>query len=188
MDWQIVAAIGELLGAAGVIASLVYLAGQVRSNAAQVREAAVQTRHSAAQSIVNGFNEHLAELSEPEKARFFFPGLTNGLSHYPSYSDVAAFSATMFTFTRRYEELFHYQRDGAIDRWVWEGADRMMSDILVNPGAREWWEVRGDWFSEEFREHVAAIMNRERERLEDHYSTDVRESWSGDDQAGAGAT
>ena len=39
MNWEAIAAVAELLGALGVIASLVYLAGQVRSNASRARQA-----------------------------------------------------------------------------------------------------------------------------------------------------
>jgi hypothetical protein len=177
MDWQIVAAIGEILGAAGVIASLVYLAGQVRSNAAQVKEAAAQTRQAAAQSIISGFNDSLAELADPDQAEFFFPGLQNGLKTYPSYAAAAAFSARMFTFTRRYEELYHYHRAGAIDDWVWHGIDRMMTDILKNPGASEWWSVRSDWFSDDFREMVTKSISGSTQRLESDYATQLGVEW-----------
>jgi hypothetical protein len=50
MNWEAIAAIAELLGALGVIASLVYLAGQVRSSANQARQTAIQ-------SVVNQMNK-----------------------------------------------------------------------------------------------------------------------------------
>lgn len=50
MTWEALAAVGELLGAIGVIASLVYLAGQVRSSGYQSRQAAIQ-------SVVNKMND-----------------------------------------------------------------------------------------------------------------------------------
>ena len=37
MNWDAIGAIAELLGAVGVIASLVYLAGQIRQNSRLVR-------------------------------------------------------------------------------------------------------------------------------------------------------
>jgi len=40
MDWQAIGAVGEMLGAAAVVASLVYLARQVRSSAAVIRATA----------------------------------------------------------------------------------------------------------------------------------------------------
>ena len=42
MNWDALGAIAELLGAAGVIASLLYLAVQVRQNTRQTRLAAQQ--------------------------------------------------------------------------------------------------------------------------------------------------
>ena len=177
MDWQIAAAVGELLGAAGVIASLVYLAGQVRNNAAQ-------TRQAAAQSIISGFNAQLALLGDPENAEFFFRGLINGLKAYSSYSDTAAFSARMFTITRSYEELYYYRRAGAIDDWVWLGISRMMSDILSNPGAVEWWQVRSDWFSDDFREMVDASTADTPQRLATDYATRLGVTWREEPEMG----
>ena len=176
MDWQIAAAVGELLGAGGVIASLVYLAGQVRNNAAH-------TRQAAAQSIISGFNDALADLADPTNAEFFFGGLLNGLKSYSSYTDAAAFSARMFTITRHYEELYHYRLAGAIDDWVWLGLNRMMSDILSNPGAVEWWHVRSDWFSDEFRQMVDESTAESPHRLASDYASRIGVTWADQSEA-----
>ncbi len=48
MNWEAIGAIGELLGAAGVIATLGYLAFQIRQNTRQLAQEAQRTR---AQSV-----------------------------------------------------------------------------------------------------------------------------------------
>ena len=45
MNWDAIGAIAELLGAIGVIASLVYLAGQIRQSREQMRAATYQQLH-----------------------------------------------------------------------------------------------------------------------------------------------
>ena len=42
MNWEAIGAIAETLGAIGVIASLVYLAGQIRQNTRSIRGATYQ--------------------------------------------------------------------------------------------------------------------------------------------------
>jgi hypothetical protein len=51
MNWEAVAAIGELLGATGVIVSLLYLAVQVRQNTRQTRLAAQQAVSRSSESL-----------------------------------------------------------------------------------------------------------------------------------------
>ena len=59
MTWDAIAATAELLAALGVIASLVYLAGQVRGSLNQARQAAIQ-------SLVNQMNNVWTRLSADE--------------------------------------------------------------------------------------------------------------------------
>lgn len=59
MNWDAIGAIAEVLGAVGVIASLVYLAGQVRSSGNQAKAAADQSRQAAVQSVVNKMNDSM---------------------------------------------------------------------------------------------------------------------------------
>ena len=62
MNWEAVGAIGEILGAAGVIVTLGYLAAQIRANTRQSRAAMTQ-------SIVDGVNGvHNAVMVNPQLA------------------------------------------------------------------------------------------------------------------------
>jgi crotonobetainyl-CoA:carnitine CoA-transferase CaiB-like acyl-CoA transferase len=63
MSWNAIAAVAELLGAAGVIASLVYLASQVRSSGYQARQAAIQ-------SVVNKMNDVWNTMAAANTAAF----------------------------------------------------------------------------------------------------------------------
>ena len=43
MNWEAIGAIGEILGAAGVIITLIYLSGQIRQNNRQIKGEAIGT-------------------------------------------------------------------------------------------------------------------------------------------------
>ncbi len=43
MNWEAISAIGELLGALGVLASLIYLAVQIRDNTRSIQAASLQS-------------------------------------------------------------------------------------------------------------------------------------------------
>ena len=83
MDWEAIGAIAEALAAVGVIATLVYLARQIRTNTNAVQSAAAQSVHEnfavwyrmlaseaeLSRIITNGLRDYAA-LSEGDKARF----------------------------------------------------------------------------------------------------------------------
>jgi hypothetical protein len=56
MNWDALGAIGEIIGAAGVIVSLLYLASQVRNNSRQLR-------HSSAQAVLDKLNGLIGQLA-----------------------------------------------------------------------------------------------------------------------------
>lgn len=156
MNWEATAAIAELLGALGVIASLIYLASQVRSSGTQARQAAIQ-------SVVNKMNtiyDHQA--ANPDHASLWVRG-SRGLAHLQDEAERVQFSAFLCSIFKPYEEIFHYHRAGMADDWTRESIDPVCHALMSTPGFQEWWRLRSDWFSTEFRAHVEGILEGEPE-------------------------
>ena len=65
MDWEAIGAVGEVLGAIGVIFSLVYLALQIRASTRQTNADAVYNFHKAQADVMESFH------SQPECAKIF---------------------------------------------------------------------------------------------------------------------
>jgi hypothetical protein len=150
MTWEAIAAIAELLGAAGVIASLVYLAGQVRSSGYQSRQASIQ-------SVVNKMNEVWNTMAAASTADLWTRG-SKGLENLNGESEGVQFSALMLSIFRPYEELFHYRTDGQVDDWTWESISSVCHALMATPGFADWWERRSSWFSADFRAHIAEVQ------------------------------
>ncbi len=75
MNWDAIGAIPELLGATGVIASLLYLARQMKSGAVDARRAAADGRRAAAQAVLAKLNtSYQAVASNHELADVFSRG------------------------------------------------------------------------------------------------------------------
>ena len=76
MNWDAIGAIAELLGAVGVIASLVYLATQIRQSRQQMRTYA----HDAGEHSAGHFRESTARIvhAEPPLIRIKGPEPTLG--------------------------------------------------------------------------------------------------------------
>lgn len=147
MSWDAIAAVAELVGAAGVILSLVYLAGQVRSSGSQARQAAIQ-------SVVNKMNDVWNTMASASTADLWTRG-SKGMDHLDGESERVQFSALMLSIFRPYEEIYHYRRDGLVDDWTWESISSVCHALMGTPGWRDWWSHREVWFSSEFREHIA---------------------------------
>lgn len=167
MTWDAIAAVAELVGAAGVILSLVYLAGQVRSSGSQAR-------HAAIQSVVNKMNELWNTMASASTADLWTRG-SKGLDQLEGESERVQFSALMLSMLRPYEEVYHYRRDGLVDDWTWESISTVCHALMGTPGWWEWWTLRGGWFSSEFQAHIREVQTEgaEYERLEDHTSSNV---------------
>ena len=71
MNWEAIGAIGELVGATGVIATLGYLAVQIRQNSHAVKSA-------TAQSLIAAINENLQTgVASPQAAKMIVLGQTD---------------------------------------------------------------------------------------------------------------
>ena len=152
MDWEAIGALGELLGAAAVLATLLYLA-------AQVRVARKATSAQLEDSVSSAWNREIRAWGEnPEVAKL----MAEGLAHYQDLPQEKKF-------------MFHVRMDALIiefqkqqelsNQKVWNGPLRASNEkailrMLVCPGGKVWWEEAGDIYpSQEYwnallREHA----------------------------------
>ena len=141
---------GELLGAIGVIASLLYLARQMRS-------AAADGRRTAAQAVFTKMNTVYESVSaNPQLADVYLRGTANLSVLSPG--EAMQFSALLLGFVRSYEELLHYKRAGAVGDRVWESVELGVLPSLTTPGGLEWWAKRRSWFTSEFQAHGTSVL------------------------------
>jgi len=153
MNWDAIGAIAELFGATGVIASLLYLARQMRNGAADARRA-------AAQAVLAKLNTEYESVSTHHQLAEVFVRGSATLSAL-SPEEAVQFSALLLSFVRPYEELLHYKRAGAVEDWVWESVELVVLPQLTTPGGLEWWAKRRSWFTSTFQAHVASVLPME---------------------------
>ena len=143
MTLQDLGALGEVVGAVGVVVSLLYLSVQVRQNTRSLRASTYQS-----------FSEYFAEframlLAEPRLGLLF----GNGLRSFSALDEGerVAFDSIMMTFLRGVEVSFYQERNGLLDASFYRGWADEANAIGRQPGAREWWVGRAALFNEEFR-------------------------------------
>jgi hypothetical protein len=147
MSLQELANFAEILGAAGVIGSLLYVGWQVsantKTNRMRMHEQITQTYLSFLNSVLTdteafmkglqSTDENLADLTNDQKL-FFFGSMLGLFKHY---------------------ELMYVQYDqGVMDKQTWEAWNEHIRMYFHQPGAQAWWALRKTTFIPGFRTYL----------------------------------
>ena len=152
MNWEMLAAIGQLAAVCVGIPSLIYLAIQIRAQTSERR-----------QSAVNALTVQWGDLTRAlhESAEFTAIYL-RGLESFNDLDPVSKlrFSSFFNRFFKNFQAMYFSRCDGILAASLWSEVERTMSDLLAYPGIRQWWAIRKHWHTEEFGGVVDAIIAR----------------------------
>ncbi len=151
MNWEAIGAIGEVLGAIGVIATLGYLAAQIRQNTRSVR---ASTYQEAVRDMVAP-SDLLA--SDAELARIWTTGKRDFDALKPD--ERQRYAAYMLGLLRRFENVVYQKQHAALDPSFLQ-MQISLRDTLSEPGAAAWWARAQYLFSPSFREYVGRELTR----------------------------
>ena len=147
MNWDAVGAVADAVGAAGVIASLLYLAVQVRGS---TRASAVESKLQSTR-MLHHFVDSL--IGTPELNDLFLRGLADldslSESDYYRFSNM---SLKAFWFL----SAGHFQfRMGTLSADDWHELRAVLHYWIRRPGCQSWWAKLGrDSFGAEFRKFI----------------------------------
>jgi hypothetical protein len=146
MEWDAIAAIGGLLGAVGVMLTVVFLAIQVRRNTAVAQSQAYQTACDALAEFAALIGQDAAI------SRFWRIGLSNPdvLEDNQSYQ----FALLGTSLLRRYENIFYHYQAGLIGDDSWAVHRNNVLWFSHRPGVQRWWKERRQTFSSAFRQYL----------------------------------
>ena len=150
MDWEAIAAVGEILGATAVVISLVYVAAQVRQNTNALR----RTASADAVAAIRDWNRDLAVNSELN--RVYRSGVEGLDSLTPD--DRAQFGVIAFNLFKTFEDLHYQYLNGAMDPDVWSGWENIARVSLTSPGCRVYYESRHSYFNPDFQAWMGAQL------------------------------
>jgi len=156
-DWG---AIGEIIGAIAVVASLVYLAAQIRQNTQQIVHSVESNRLAAFErNIAAGNRIRELIILNPELADLFMRGLKSYAELKPT--DDLRFAMLMRNMFSEMQGAFIRQMSVNYDATAYAGNTQILDSLLKNTGVREWLEFGdADWrpeFAEFVRERLAAF-------------------------------
>ncbi len=144
MNWEAIGAVGELVGAGAVIASLLYVAAQVRHNSNELRSASADAAVSSIQAWLSPV------LTSPDTWDVFWRG-SEDIGQLDE-KEVPRFIAIAFSFLKTVETLHHKSDLGALDPVLWKGWSAVLHRFAVQPGMRAYWEHRRGTFTPAFWE------------------------------------
>jgi hypothetical protein len=160
MNWEAVGAIGEVIGAFGVIASLAYLGIQIRHSTAQMGEHSRALRIAAIDQVAASFSRFRDPLiRDPELARLWLKGTRD----YDSLDEVEKIRCG-----RLFQELFFahqntYSRylEAASSEAAWLDHRDAIAANLRLPGIRTWWARTRSIYADDFEEIVEDLLRAE---------------------------
>jgi hypothetical protein len=153
VNWDALGAGAEMMGAIGVIVSLLYLSRQIRQSSDQTKQNSEIARGTAYQQFRNQVNDVVAlRVADPVLNSIW----ERGLQDYDSLDvdEVARFNSMVFMIVGNWESQFYLQESGVLDPEM--GAGRKL--VTDTPGFQRWWERRGDTYNSRFRAHIESYL------------------------------
>jgi len=150
MNWEMLAAIGQLAAVLLGFPSLVYLATQIREQTKERRHAAINTLAGQWSDLIKSLND------SAEFSAIYLRGLQS--FHELDPVSKVRFSAFFGRFFKNFEGMYFYRLGGVLGSSSWGEIERTMTDLLAYPGTRAWWETRKHWHADEFARVVDQII------------------------------
>ena len=140
---QLLGNFGEFFGAIAVVATLGYLAVQVRQNTRSVQAATYQ-------EFSESYGDFRTLLVKDERLGALFSKGLRSRSELPA-SERFQFDGLMMNFTRAAELNFYHEIKGLVDETFYSGWREEAVVIWRMPGAQEWWSENKRFFNADFR-------------------------------------
>jgi hypothetical protein len=150
MNWEMLAAIGQLAAVCIGIPSIIYLAVQIREQTKERRQSAVHALTEQWGDLTCALHDS-AELSEI---------YLRGVQSFANLEPVSKlrFSSFFNRFLNHFEAMYFAHSEGLLSASAWGKIERTIGDLIAYPGVQEWWKERRHWHTEEFGRIVDAMI------------------------------
>lgn len=143
MNWDAIAAVAKILGALGVMVSLLYLARQTRN----------YTRELERSNSRQTYADHAAALRPLVESGDLCDLMCKGQVSRETLdvSERYRFDISMANWLQAVEQAFADNRDGKYPEEFMSVHRNTVPAFLNTPGGSSWWSERRVWFSKEFQ-------------------------------------
>jgi hypothetical protein len=150
MDWEMIGAVGEILGALGVLASLVYLGTQIRSNTKSLQAASLQ-------HVLDGPRDWFFKpmSTSDETSLIFIKGLKS-LDLLEENENIRFWCLLIDQCFQAQQSMQLYER-GLLEKVDYEAWVQWTATLLRSPGGAEMWKQ----ISPVITPTIAKVINEE---------------------------
>jgi hypothetical protein len=148
VNLETLSAIAQIVAALGVVASLFYLAVQIRQNTSSQRSAVVDSLTGSLIVLLG------PQASDPALTRACAAAVEDWLG--ATEEDRLRAAAVLLALFKLFEDAWFQQRQRTLDREQWQGWDLYMRAYYHRPGVQTWWSLRRGMFASGFREYLEA--------------------------------
>ena len=162
MDWDVIGAAGEVIGALGVILSLFYLGNQIRRSTNHARAASVR-------ELSDLYPIHQIMVSSPDQIDVQRRGYHdyNGLSK----DDQARFHHYLSPLFNQMEAVYRAHEEGLFPDAQYKAWRASLLSLVATPGGRQWWPLAHTLFGDDLVQELETA-------LRDEDITPITEVWS----------
>lgn len=144
MNWEAIGAIGEVLGAVAVVATLLYVARQLDE---QGRALTTSVRDSAFQQLQEWNYQVMAD---PRLSHLFQLGAaTDDWSGF-SPEEKSRLIHVLYSFFKTFENIYLHTAEGSAPPEVWDRNCQVFLAYAAQPGCRRYWNDRRAALDERF--------------------------------------
>lgn len=136
MNWEAIGAAGEVLGAAAVVATLLYVARQLHE---QNRALTTSVRDSAFQQLQE-WNYQI--MSDPGLGHLFQRGAATDDWDEFSAEERSRLIHTFYSFFKVFENIYLHTAEGSAPPEVWDRNCQVFFAYAAQPGCRHYWHHR----------------------------------------------
>lgn len=136
MNWDAIGAMGEVLGAVAVVATLLYVSRQLRE---QARALTTGVRDSAFQQLATWNYQVMAD---PHLSHLFQRGAATDDWGEFSPEEQSRLIHVFYSFFKVFENVYLHTAEGSADHRVWEQNCRVFFAYASKPGCIRYWTQR----------------------------------------------
>ena len=142
MNWEAIGVVAEVVGAVGVIITLVYLAFQIRQNTNQLQGDAISAINEGHVTLLRDFRDDMELVTAYVKCG-------NDWESGSAQEQLRA-HAHLLAYVSNFETAYNLWRSGALAERIYKNREDIIVAVISPPGTKTWWTMWSSFFDPEF--------------------------------------
>jgi len=166
MNWEAIGAIGEILGAVMVLATLLFLSNQIRQSNRIAQGQAMR-------DVVGQFNESMQRWADSTET---IPIVQRGLSDYEGLTNAekAHFAIRIAPMINQFDLMLRLHQSGQFPTDYLDDFASVCTSVITTPGGKQYWRESSATFSESTVRYLDRLISENRGRKP---ATDLVSHW-----------